>query len=280
MPEDSFNKYCETLLARYKPRSAQLVAERLKILCSFLKQDGNHVVQTMFGGSVRKNTYVTGLSDVDVLLVVNDSSLVNQPPSVVKKYLRDVIQRQFPDNSVRVGDLAVTVTYAGGMEIQLLPAIRTSTGGIRIAQPGATAWSNIAHPERFAEKLAQINTARDGRVVPVIRLAKAMMGCFIKRPSRKVNGYHVESLAVDAFEDYTGPTDSRAMLIHLLGHSMEAVMAPLTDSTGQSRYVDEGLGAADSKPRKRASTYFGQVRAKVRDCSTKAEFNDLFCVAR
>ena len=39
------------------------------------------MLQTMFGGSVRRRTrtHVTGLSDVDVLLIVNQSSLVNQP---------------------------------------------------------------------------------------------------------------------------------------------------------------------------------------------------------
>ena len=133
-------------------------------------------------------------------------------------------------------------------------------------------------PDDFARKLAKVNHARKGRVVPAIKLAKAMADCFITRQDRKISGYHIESLAVDAFKNYKGPTDPKAMLLHLLGHSMKAVMRPLTDSTGQSRYVDEYLGSAKSRRREAVSTQFGQMRAKARTCETRAEFNDMFCV--
>ena len=278
MTDDNFNRYCEELLVRYKRRDAEFLTKRLENLCGFLRNEGNHVVQTMFGGSVQKGTYVTGLSDVDALLIVNESSLLNQPPSKVKKFVRDAVQMGLPNNSVRVGNLAVTVEYADGTEIQLLPAIRTKSGGIRIARPGNNQWSSIAHPERFAEKLAEVNTARGGRVVPVIKLAKAMAACFIKQKDRKLSGYHMESLAIDAFEDYEGPLYSKSMLAHFLGHSMEAVKRPIIDSTGQSRNVDEYLGPADSSERKRASTYFGQMRGFVNRCTSRAKFNKLFCV--
>ena len=93
MSEDNFNRYCEELLASFKRRDAESLARHLERLCGFLRREGNHVVQTKFGGSVEKGTYVTGLSDVDVLLIVNESSLVNQPPSKVKKFVRDAIRR-------------------------------------------------------------------------------------------------------------------------------------------------------------------------------------------
>ena len=198
---------------------------------------------------------MTGISDVDVLLIVNESSLVNQPPSEVIAYVRDTMGRQLRQNSVSAGDLAVTVGYSDGTEIQILPAIRTNSG-VRIAEPGSTSWSRVAHPERFAEQLRDVNQARDGRVVPTIKLAKAIADCFIRRPSRKIIGYHMESLAIEAFSDYGGPLDPKAMLIHLLGHSIEAVMSPITDSTGQSIHVDEYLGPAGSRGRQGASTHF------------------------
>ena len=109
MTEDNFNRYCEELLVRYKRRNAESLASRLENLCGFLRNEGTHVVQTMFGGSVQKGTYVTGLSDVDALLIVNESSLMNQPPSKVKKFVRDAVQMGLPNNSVRAGNLAVTV---------------------------------------------------------------------------------------------------------------------------------------------------------------------------
>ena len=53
------------------------------------------MVQTMFGGSVGKGTDVAGLSDVDALLIVNESSLVNRPPSDV----HGLREGPYPDDS-------------------------------------------------------------------------------------------------------------------------------------------------------------------------------------
>ena len=276
MPDERFNEYCENLLAQYKRRNSATLTRRLESLCTFLRQKGD-VVQTMFGGSVKKGTYVTGLSDIDVLLIVNESSLVSQPPTKVIEYVRDTIQRRLPNNEVSSGMLAVTVKYSKGPEIQVLPAIRREKG-IRIAEPGGAKWSNVARPDDFAAKLAMVNAARDGRVVPVIKLVKAMADCFIARPSRKISGYHMESLALDAFKGYQGPLDPNSMLIHFLGHSMEAVKRPITDSTGQSAYVDDKLGTVGSPSRSRAASYFEQMRGKVNSCKTRSAFNALFCI--
>lgn len=276
MPKDNFNRYCENLLVQYKRRSGKAVARHLNGLCNLLSHQDDHVVQTKFGGSVQKSTYVTGLSDVDVLLIVNQSSLKNEPPSKVIAYVADTIQRRLPKNPVSKGKLAVTVGYADRSEIQILPAIRT-TNGFRIADPGSTQWSNVVQPERFLDRLAKVNNSRGGRVVPVIKFAKALADCFITHEDRKIKGYHMESLAVGAFKDYKGELDSRSMLLHFLTYSMKAVMSPIPDPTGQSTYVDEYLGLAGSKLRKGVSTQLGQILGKVNSCKTRAEFNELFC---
>ena len=275
MPDDRFNEFCEAFLARYTRRDTQTVSQRLESLCEFLRQEGD-VVQTMFGGSVRKGTYVTGLSDVDALLIVNQSSLINKPPSDAIEYVRDTIQQWLPNNCVKAGNLAVSVEYSRGPEIQLLPAIRTADG-VRIADPGSTQWSNVARPDRFAEDLSKVNRDRKGRVTPTIKLAKAIADCHIRRKEAKISGYHMEALAIVAFKDYKGSLDPKTMLVRLLGHSINTVKSPIKDSTGQSRYVDQNLGKAGSKLRERASTYFGQMRAEVERCQTKAQFNKLFC---
>ena len=283
MQEDNFNRWCEELLATYKRRDGQAVARHLDSLRNTLRWQGNHVVQTIIGGSVQRGTDVPGLSDVDALLIVDESSLRNQSPSNVIEYVRDVVQRQpffFISGTVSTGNLAVTVNYGDGTEIQLLPALRTSSGGVRISEPGSTGWSNVVRPEVFAEELSAANQASGGRVTPTIMLAKAMADCHIRREDAKISGYHLEALAISALRNYAATRDSRSMLIHLFGHSIRAVMSPIADSTGQSRHVDEYLGPAGSGPRQRASTYFGQMRGKVRRCSTRAQFNALFCIGR
>ena len=277
MSDDNFNRYCEQLLAQYKRRNTKAVTRHIRSVCDILSHEDDHVVQTKFGGSVQKGTYVTGLSDVDVLLMVNQSSLKNKPPSKVMAYVRNTIQQRFPKNPVKAGKLAVTVSYADKTELQILPAIRT-TDGFRIAEPGSTKWSNVIHPERFTDRLIEVNNERGGRVVPVIKLAKAMANCFIKDSSKRISGYHMESLAIGAFGGYEGELDPRSMLLHYLRHLMKAVMTPIKDPTGQTRYVDEYLGQANSGPRKGDSTHFGQMRGKVNSCKTREEFDDLFCI--
>ena len=277
MSDNRFNEYCENLLVQYKRRNGKAVTRHLNGLCNILSHDDDHVVQTKFGGSVQKGTFVTGLSDVDVLLIVNQSTLKNKPPSKVIAYVGDTIQRRLPKNPVNKGKLAVTVGYADKSEIQILPAIRT-TDGFRIAEPRSTKWSNVVHPERFVERLIKVNNSRGGRVVPVIKFAKALADCFITHEDRKIKGYHMESLAVGAFKGYNSELDSRSMLLHFLSYSMKAVMSPIPDPTGQSTYVDEHLGPACSKLRKGVSTQFGQIQGKVNSCKTRGEFNDLFCI--
>ena len=88
MPDDNFNRWCEELLTTYIRRNTKAVARHLKGVCDILRHEDDHAVQTKFGGSVQKGTYVTSLSDVDVLLIVNQSSLKNKPPSKVIAYVR------------------------------------------------------------------------------------------------------------------------------------------------------------------------------------------------
>ena len=110
---------------------------------------------TRFGGSISRHTYVDGLSDVDVLLTVNDSSLSGQAPRVVIQKMAELIQKRMPQTKVSKGDLAVTVKYSDNHEIQVLPAIRTKSG-VRIANPSRNQWSGVLHPERFAQKLIPV----------------------------------------------------------------------------------------------------------------------------
>ena len=170
----------------------------------------------------------------------------------------------------------MTVSYADKTELQILPAIRT-TDGFRIAEPGISKWSNVIHPDRFVDRLIKVNNACGGRVVPTIKLAKAMADCFIKDSSRKISGYHMESLAIDAFAGYEGELDPKSMLVHFLGYSIKAVLNPIRDPTGQTSHVDGYLGQAKSKLRNGASAQFGQMRRNVNTCKTRAEFDDLFC---
>ena len=233
------------------------------------------MLPTRFGGSVSRHTYVDGLSDVDILLTVNDSSLSGRDPRAVIQRMAELIQRRMPRTQVRTGRLAVTVTYADGHEIQVLPAIRTRAG-IRIANPSRNEWSGVLHPERFAEKLTHVNQANGERVIPAIKLTKVLANRVIRSDNDKISGYHIESLAIEAFKNYQGATDRKSMVSHFLQFSSSAVKQPIRDSTGQSRFVDDYMGRSGSDARVKAATHFQQMKNRLERARSESDLDNLF----
>ena len=138
-----------------------------------------------------------------------------------------------PRTTVTTGDLAVTVKYADGTEMQLLPAIKPKSG-IRMADPGANTWSTVVHPDRFGKKLTQINQRNDKKVIPTIKLAKGLIAHSVRSDRDQISGYHVESLAIEAFRNYRGSHDLKSMLRHFNDFASGEVMQPIKDPTGQS----------------------------------------------
>ena len=275
LSDDQINGHLRDKLRDYNERDTEAINRHIRGLRNALEQTGNDVLPTRFGGSVSRHTYVDGLSDVDVLLSVNDSSLSGQAPRVVIRKMAELIQQRMQNTQVSAGNLAVTVKYADGHEIQVLPAIRTRSG-IRIASPGRNQWSGVLHPERFAQKLTDVNQANRGQVIPAIKLAKALAHRLIRSDRDRINGYHIESLAIDAFKNYRGVTDLKSMVSHLMDYSSRAAHQPIRDSTGQSRYVDDYMGPQGSAVRQRAAANFQRMRDSLNQCRSQTDIDNLF----
>ncbi len=273
--DDETNGYLRDKLRDYNQRDTEAINRHIRGLRDALTRTGHDVLPTRFGGSISRFTYVDGLSDVDVLLTVNDSSLSGQAPKAVIQKMAEMIQQRLPKTKVSSGDLAVTVKYSDNHEIQVLPAIRTKAG-IRIANPSRNQWSGVLHPERFAQKLTKVNRANQGQVIPAIKLTKALAHHLIRSDRDKITGYHIESLAIDAFKNYRGATDLKSMLNHLSDYSSKAVHQPIKDSTGQSRYVDDYMGHQDSAARQRAASNFRRMRDSLNQCTSQGDLDNLF----
>jgi hypothetical protein len=246
-------------LAGFNDRDVEGVRERLDAIQEALDGLTIDVDRLLFGGSVAKHTYVDGLSDVDALVVVDAPDV---GPDQLVEHFREALAGRLGAGDVEkvtAGSLAVTVHYRDGSEIQLLPAVERD-GRTSIASEDGSAWRQI-RPHKFAEKLTQVNKANGEAVVPIIKLAKAVLRQLPE--SQQLSGYHVEAIAVDAFRSYEGRRDRASMLVHLVRHAQQAVLRPTGDITGQSIHIDQDLGPANSQARQGLSAALGRIASSL-----------------
>ena len=254
------------LLAGYNGRDLELVRGRLEQAKIALEGSIEGTFDQIFGGSVAKHTYVDGLSDVDSLVIVNNTALVAGGSQRALERMARVLGKHLAGEAVVThGQMAVTVQYADGMMIQLLPAVRQADGSLRVpSSRRANAWSSI-NPETFREALTRRNAECGGKLVPVIKLAKAINGTLPE--AQRLSGYHMESLAIAAFRGYNGSKTTADMLPVFFERARDLVRSPIRDSTGQSVHVDNYMGAADSPMRQAASHVLGAIAKRMRNAT-------------
>lgn len=265
------------LLGDYNDRDKKLVRQRLDDILVKLGKLADGELDLVFGGSVAKNTYIEGLSDIDCLLILNGSGLDKKnPQDVLADVAKELGAKLSGTATAEAGDLAVTVTYQDGMEIQLVPAIKAGDSMKIPSSRTEGKWSDI-NPEKFREGLTKYNKRCADKLVPTIKLAKAVIAQLPE--AHQLSGYHIESLAIDAFKSYQGPKTPAAMLPHFFEHAKEGVMRPMTDSTGQSVHVDGYLGAANSEARQNASHLLERIWKRMANASAAGslpQWQDLF----
>lgn len=230
-------------------RDSEVVNRHLAEVETALSDRLEGVDRLLFGGSVSKRTYVEGLSDIDALLVLDAATYGNlQPEQVTTELARTLGEKldRGEAKQIRSGDLAVTVTYTEGLELQLLPAVEHGER-LSIKAAHTDSWTAI-EPKRFAAALSEVNRDQAGAVVPAIKLAKVIVANAPE--SERPTGYHLEALALAAFADYTGPRNPKAMLTRFFESAATNVRRPIADLTGQSVHVDEALGAENSRARR------------------------------
>ena len=266
--EANLAKFLGELLGAYNARDTEAVSERLEALKAALEKSIDGTLDYLFGGSVAKRTYVDGLSDVDSLLLIDDTSLERKSPQTAIARIEAMIKRELGNKAVvSHGRMAITVEYPDGMVLQLLPAVRTDAGLIRVPSSRRDGWSSI-NPVTFQEALTRRNKECDCKLVPMIKLAKAINGQL--PDAQRLSGYHLESLAIAAFRGYDGETSTAAMLPAFFERARALVLSPIVDSTGQSVHVDEYLGPTNSEARQAAGHLLGRLARRMRNATAAA----------
>lgn len=259
--ETTVNAYLNDLLSQFNsPDRRKAVADYLEEIKQILSEDIEGTLPLNYGGSVAKHTYVDGLSDVDALVLLGKSDLANLSPNKVRDVFCEKLQERYPKLSVTTGILAVTIKFPDA-EVQLLPAVKYRNG-YRISDITGKDWSHIK-PRKFSDKLTAVNQNNGSKVVPTIKLVKAVNSTMPENCQLK--SYHIEALAVRIFENYQGVKTTKAMLTHFFRQVPKEVLNPLRDVTGQSDHVDAYLGVANSVYRRFVSDKLSLIGRKMQN---------------
>jgi len=149
-------------------------------------------------------------SGTDGTLNLGGLDLKGHSPEVVLQRMVNIISGAVGDDAtVWHGRMAVTVEYADSLNIQLLPALRGDDGHVHVPSSRHDGWSKI-NPLGFQEGLTKRNNECANKLVPTIKLAKAINGQLPK--TQRLSGYHMDSLAIAAFRRYAGEMTTSAML--------------------------------------------------------------------
>jgi hypothetical protein len=258
-------------LKAFNDRDVASMRKRLDELKESLRDVLEEGVDLLLSGSVAKHTYVDGLSDVDALIVIKYAGDVSAPRGLLEEVTADLRRQLAGRAEVSHGRLAVSIRYTDGMEIQLIPAVRTSEG-LRVPSWESDKWSDI-DPERFTRALTKRNAECGQRLVPTIKLAKAINSTLPE--SEQLTGYHIESLAIAAFRGYRGPTVLPEMLSHFLKSIPALLQSPIIDRTGQSVHVDEYLGPARSEARRDRAHLFEGLSKRLETALAAGSISNL-----
>lgn len=269
----TLNDFLATVLGEANVRDTDAINRHMETVRQALEGLLEESVDLRFGGSVRKHTYVDGISDVDLLVVLSRDTAIGSSPKQLLVEFADAVRGRLPTADVEVGSMSVKVRFADGTELQLLPAFKVGDG-YRIPRAQGETWSDVIRPNAFAERLTEVNQANSEKVVPVIKLFKIAQERLPE--NSRLSGYHVEAIATEAFQGYNGPMDQSEMFLHLLKVAAQATTTPIEEITGQSAYVDSYLGPAGSPERIRASSAIKRLATRLENASDRSQLDDWY----
>lgn len=265
--EIEMNEFLEDLLKDYNKRDVDAIRTHLNEIEKVLGREIEGLDRILFGGSISKNTFIEGASDVDALVILDRAKYKDATPKELQNAFAKMLQQRFPRTEIKCGSLAVTIKFKD-YEIQLLPALRNN-GKLQIASNDGACWSTSINSAKFTEKLTATNKMNSNKVVPVIKLAKSLLS---NLPSKyQLSGYHVEALAVDAFSTYNGRCTLYDMTMYFLNYSTKRVLTPMSDVTGQSGIIDDNLGIARSITRQKLSGHIKDIAGRFLGATSDAK---------
>jgi len=122
------NDFLAEVLREANVRDADATNRHLETVRQALQGLLEDSIELRFGGSVSKHTYVDGLSDVDLLVVLSRDTAVDSSPKDLIADFANALHERLPNSDVETGAMSVKVRFGDGTELQLLPAFKVGDG--------------------------------------------------------------------------------------------------------------------------------------------------------
>lgn len=239
------SNYLVDRLSEFNQRDTESISRHREQILTRLQNDFGQSFGLKHGGSYSRRTYVDGMSDIDILITVAELPDESQPGDSSKGVIREFgrsLRERYPETSIQLGRMAVTLAFADGVEIQVLPAFKSGDSFL-VPDPSGQGWVR-SNPKQFSDRLTSVNERCGGSLVPTIKLLKQI--CKINEID--VSSYHLEAMCVNIFSNYRGPSQYTDMLEYFLGQAKGRIFSPTRDITGQSTFIDSEILPAD-RPR-------------------------------
>src|SRR5712692_5584397 len=101
------------LLGDANRRDTNAIGAAIDEIKNALGADIEGTVDPILGGSIRKRTYVDGISDIDTLVILRDPKLKSLSPQQVLTYFEQKAREELSGWEISRGNLAITLRKEG-----------------------------------------------------------------------------------------------------------------------------------------------------------------------
>lgn len=183
-----------------------LAQERCDHLIGLLAEDFD-IIEAFPSGSIPRDTAISGLSDLDVIVVLNDWEWQDEKPSTVLQWVRDSLGES--KTNVRRNGQAVTLHYKSWPKVDVVPAGRVlsprgRTNHLLIPDMHREAWIK-SKPRLHTRAMEQRTDWCGYRFLDLVRMFK----WWNYKHSGLLQSFHIEVLALKTLswtlDEYTWP---------------------------------------------------------------------------
>lgn len=199
-----FSSFCGGLRIAQDKRSslAYRTGRITKVLNLDYRNSDSDVANRFYVGSMGRNTAIPTVSDVDLIYVLPNqiyhqyNAYAGNKQSALLSAIRTTIRKTYKASDVFGDGQVVVIAFDDGVTYELLPAFLNTEGGYTFPDSNnGGSWRNCK-PKHEMEAFASRNTACNGNLVELARMARAWRDC----NNVPMNGMLIDTLAYQFIE--------------------------------------------------------------------------------